>query len=172
MAIPIEISIKDARDQLSMILGFFPRVDAKLSTILAIDTAMLASMSAGAPPQLTLSLYTAIPPIATAALLAVSYYCLYRGGFPNLRGGHSSLVYFKDIAARNESKFVEDYQKQTPESLRLDLLAQVWRNSEILAEKFRFLRLAFICMAFAVVPWVMSVTLFAMERGRHFNNQP
>lgn len=32
-----ENNLKDARDQLALILSFFPRVDAKLSTLLAID---------------------------------------------------------------------------------------------------------------------------------------
>jgi Family of unknown function (DUF5706) len=84
-----------------------------------------------------LSVLLKLPFAIAAGLLVGSYYCLYHGGFPNLKGGHSSNVYFKDIAARNESKFAEDYQKQSSEALRLDLLSQIWRNSEILTEKFR-----------------------------------
>jgi Family of unknown function (DUF5706) len=161
-----EISpLRDARDQLTMVLSFFPRVDAKLSTVLAIDTPMLASMSAGIPSLHQLSVLLMLPFAIAAGLLVGSYYCLYRGGFPNLKGGHSSNVYFKDIAARNESKFAEDYQKQSSEALRLDLLSQIWRNSEILTEKFRYLRFAFICMALAAIPWVLSLALFAMKRA-------
>jgi hypothetical protein len=168
-----EISpLRDARDQLTMILSFFSRVDAKLSTILAIDTAMLASMSAGIPPLHQLSVLLMLPFGVAAGLLVGSYYCLYRGGFPNLKGGHSSNVYFKDIAARNESRFVDDYKNQSWEALRLDLLSQIWRNSEILTEKFRYLRFAFVCMAFAAVPWVLSLALFAMERGQFAVQHP
>jgi hypothetical protein len=123
-------------------------------------------MGAGVPPLHQLSVLLMLPLGIAAVLLVGSYYCLYRGGFPNLKGGHSSNVYFKDIAARNESKFVDDYQKQTAEALRLDLLSQVWRNSEILTEKFRYLRFAFICMALAAIPWVLSLALFAMKRGQ------
>jgi hypothetical protein len=115
-----EISpLRDARDQLTMVLSFFPRVDAKLSTVLAIDTPMLASLSAGIPSLHQLSVLLMLPFAIAAGLLVGSYYCLYRGGFPNLKGGHSSNVYFKDIAARNESKFAEDYQKQSSEARKL-----------------------------------------------------
>ena len=38
-----------ARDQLDRVLGFFPRVDAKASVILAVDTGMLAFLVAHVP---------------------------------------------------------------------------------------------------------------------------
>jgi hypothetical protein len=44
-----DAALKDARDQLNLILSFFPRVDTKLSTILALDTGMLAALSATLP---------------------------------------------------------------------------------------------------------------------------
>jgi hypothetical protein len=147
-----EVGLKDARDQLGTILGFFPRVDAKLSTLLAIDTAMLASLSASVPSIHAVSPWMAIAPLATAELLVASYVHLYRGGFPDVKGGQHSIVFFKEIAARTESKFIEEYSDQTPDSLRRDVLGQVWRNSEILVEKYRSLRLAFVCMALGAIP--------------------
>jgi hypothetical protein len=36
---------KEARDQLTLVLGFFSRVDAKASALLAIDTGMLAILT-------------------------------------------------------------------------------------------------------------------------------
>ena|SRR5437870_9427064 len=41
---------KEARDQLSLVLSFFSRVDSKASALLAIDTGMLAILSSNAPP--------------------------------------------------------------------------------------------------------------------------
>ena len=73
-------SVKDARDQLNLVLSFFPRVDAKLSTVLAIDTAILATFASAVPPipQLTIAAGTAA--LATTLLLACSFISLYRGG--------------------------------------------------------------------------------------------
>jgi hypothetical protein len=157
--------LKDARDQLTLVLSFFPRVDAKLSTVLAVDTGMLAAMTAGVPAIQSISAWSILAASIAAILLIASLLFLYWGAFPSLKGGHSSVIFFKDIAARNESTFLEEYANETPESLRVDVLSQVWRNSEILSEKFRCLKVAFITMACAVVPWCISLTLFAAQRA-------
>jgi hypothetical protein len=133
--------------------------------VLAVDAAMMATLSASVPTLPKVSWCMAIAPIITTGLIVVSYVFLYRGGFPNLKGGHSSVIYFKDIAKRNESNFIEEYERQTPESLRKDVLAQVWRNSEILSQKFHSLRIAFVWMALAAIPWSISLAVFAMQRA-------
>lgn len=38
-----------ARDQLNRVLGFFPRVDAKISVLLSVAIAMLALLASKAP---------------------------------------------------------------------------------------------------------------------------
>ena len=156
--------LKDARDQLNLILSFFPRVDAKLSTILAIDTGMLAALSAVVPHPHEVTRWMMIPAIVAVLLLFASYVYLYRGGFPNVKGGSASIVYFKEIARRTESKFINEYCAHTHESLRCDVLGQVWRNAEILTEKFRCLKIAFILMALAAIPWVASLALFTLAK--------
>jgi hypothetical protein len=106
-----------------------------------------------------------IATVASFLLLAVSYFYLYRGGFPNVKGGTQSLVFFREIGNRTEARFIEEYSSQTPDALKRDVLGQVWRNSEILNEKFRRLRLAFICMAIGKIPWCVSLAVFAMFRA-------
>lgn len=157
--------LKDARDQLTLVLSFFPRVDAKLSTVLAIDTGMLAAMSASFPPIQKMTLLLWVAPGASAALLCASFVCLYFGGFPDVKGGHDSLVFFKEIAKRTEAKFIGEYGGMTTDSVRHDVLGQVWRNSEILDAKFRFLKLAFLFMAAGVLPWAFSLASFALFRA-------
>lgn len=158
-------AVKDARDQLDLVLSFFPRVDAKLSMILAIDTGMLAALSASVPSLQNVEWWLAIAPLITSALLVVSYVYLYRGGFPDVKGGKDSLVYFAEIAKRTEAKFIDEYIVHGPDALRRDVLGQVWRNSEILCEKYRCLRRAFLCMAASVLPWAISLALFAIHRA-------
>ena len=153
---------KDARDQLSLVLSFFPRVDAKLSTILAVDIAMLATMSAAVPSFHQITAAAACAAVLTAILMALSFFNLYRGGFPNTEGGHSSVIYFRDIASRNEARFLEDYGACSSETLRADLLAQVWRNSVILHNKYRHLKHAFVFMALALCPWAVALVTFTV----------
>lgn len=159
-----DASMCDARDQLNLILSFFPRVDAKLLTVLAVNTGMLGAIAAMVPPIQNASWQMAIAPALTTTLLGLSYFFLYKGGFPITKGGYASLVYFTNIAERNESSFITAYTSQSTDELRSDILAQVWRNSEILAAKFFYLRCAFICMAVGILPWMISLCVFALHK--------
>jgi Family of unknown function (DUF5706) len=160
-----DTNLKDARDQLNLVLSFFPRVDAKLSTVLGIDTAMLAVLSASVPPIKNVSGWMAIAPAIAAMLIAASYFYLYWGGFPDVKGGHGSIVFFSEIAKRREAEFIGQYTAKTSDDLRQDVLGQVWRNSEILTKKFHCLRIAFICMAVGAIPWAASLAIFALAKA-------
>lgn len=149
------------RGQLNIVLSFFPRVDAKLSVVLAIDTAMSGYLAAHVPNFFSLKWWEMIAPAIAMALIARSYWYLYKGAFPNLKGGTSSLVYFAEIAKRTESNFIKEFLAQQDSDYAEELLGQVWRNSEILSEKFDYLKWAFICMAWSIVPWVFALVDFA-----------
>ena len=71
------------------------------------------------------------------------------------------MIYFREIANRTEHKFIEEFKGQTDEQRVSDLLRQVWRNSEILKIKFDSLKMAFALLAWAMIPWVISLALFA-----------
>jgi Family of unknown function (DUF5706) len=154
---------KEARDQLTLILGFFPRVDAKASALLAINTATLAVLASHAPPLSTMSVFSYVLAGGTAALIAASLWFLYRVAFPALDGGHASLIYFREIARRTESSFIDAFSAQEDVPRVKDLLGQVWRNSCILTAKFDALKRAFILMALAIIPWAAAVALFSSQ---------
>lgn len=149
--------------ELQLVLSFFPRVDAKASVILGIDTAMVGYLSAHFPPINSLRWWECISPTIAFALLAVSFWYLYHGAFPRLNGGERSLIYFREIARRTENKFIDEFtNQQEPEQLK-DTLGQVWRNSEILSAKFNCLKLSFLLSALAVLPWAITLIDFAIR---------
>jgi hypothetical protein len=150
-----------SKDQLTLVLSFFARVDAKLSVVLAVDTGMIAVLGTDAPPVRNFSWLMLIFAGVTILLLGLSIFFLYRGAFPSLKGGQASLVYFREIANRTEHKFIEAFKAQGDEQYVTDLLGQVWRNSEILKIKFDSLKIAFTLLALAIVPWIVSLALFA-----------
>jgi hypothetical protein len=154
---------KEARDQLSLVLSFFSRVDAKASALLAIDTGMLALLTSKAPPLTTMLVLSYALAGVTAAMLGGSLWFLYRVAFPSLDGGHQSLIYFREIARRTETNFIDDFRAEEEESRVKDLLGQVWRNSCILTAKFDALKWAFILMALAIIPWGATVALFSSQ---------
>jgi hypothetical protein len=155
--------LENARDQLDRVLGFFARVDAKASVVLAVNTGMLGFLVAHVPSPYSLAWWEIAIPSITVLLLGVSLWSLYKGAFPNLKGGSSSLVYFREIPARTEGNFIDQFAKQSIAEHARGLLGQAWRNSEILKEKFDYLKIAFIFLALAIPPWVVSLAIFSIK---------
>jgi hypothetical protein len=154
---------KEARDHLTLILSFFSRVDAKASALLAINTGMLAILASNGPPVGTMSVLSYVLAGITVSMIAASLWFLYRVAFPALDGGHESLIYFREIAKRTESSFIDAFTAQDEVSRIKDLLGQAWRNSCILSAKFDALKRAFICVALAIIPWAIAVTMFSSQ---------
>lgn len=152
-----------ASDQLARILGFFSRIDSKASVVLAVDTGMLAFLASKLPPLYALQWWDILIAVLALLLLTLSLWNIYREAFPSLEGGHESLVYFREIAKRTEAKFIEEFKRQTQTEHTADLLGQIWRNSEILKEKFDHVKLAFVFLSLAILPWVVAVALFTIR---------
>jgi hypothetical protein len=142
-----------ASQQLDRVLSFFARVEAKASFIFAVDSALLALVAI----NVQYGDLTNPPIVAPAAicvlLLCISLFFVYRCSFPNLAGGHRSLVYFKEIAKLREAEYVEQFGSLDAEALARDVMGQIWRNSEILSAKFAAIKIAFILTAVALLPW-------------------
>lgn len=155
---------EDAKFGLQLVLGFFSRVDSRASVVLGINTGMLALLAGKLPHPSEFQWKMSVAAIATL-FLARSYWFLFKTAFPDLKGPTASLIYFGEIANRIENAFVEEFSEQTEEEYYKDMLGQVWRNSQILSKKFAALRLAFIWMLLAVVPWVISIAIFVSHTG-------
>jgi len=155
-----------AKDELNLVLGFFPRVESRSSVVLAIDTGMAGFLAASAPALHSFSFWMAVTGIATLVLLSVSIGFLYAGSAPNLKGGEGSFVYFGEISIHREHKFIESFCEQTEKAYANDLLGQAWRNANILGVKFHCLKWAFRFMAIAIPPWLVTLFLFA-NSGTH-----
>jgi hypothetical protein len=155
--------LENARDQLDRVLEFFPRVDAKASVLLAVNTGMLGFLVSHVPSLNPLPWWEIAIPSITVLLLGVSLWFLYKGAFPSLKGGSSSLVYFREIAERTEANFIDQFTKRSNAEHARDILGQAWRNSEILKEKFDYLKIAFVFLALAIPPWVVSLAIFSIK---------
>jgi hypothetical protein len=155
-------NLESARKQLDLILGFFPRVDTKLSVVLGIDLGMLGILLTKAPDDVD-KITTAdwIGALLFAAAMIVSLIRLYLGSFPNVNGGENSLVFFGAIAQKKDGDgYAREFNALAEESLTDDLLRQVWRNAVILKEKYSHLKSAYIAMVIGIVPWSFSLYEF------------
>lgn len=152
-----------AAKQLDRILGFFPRVESKASFLFAVDTALLGALAVNLQKHDLQVWYQVACVGLSAVLIALSFYCVYRCIFPSLGGGHASLVYFREIARMREAEYLNAMKALQPQQLIDDCLSQVWRNSEILTEKFDWAKRSFVLTGFALVPWSISLVLIALN---------
>jgi hypothetical protein len=128
--------LEAASTQLDRVLGFFPRVETKISALFAVDVAMLALLAINASAKDGSVWYLALFYGLAVLALGVSIWFLYQASFPRLEGGGNSLVYFKEIARRTEASYIKEMRGCEVDHFADDVLGQVWRNSEILTAKF------------------------------------
>jgi hypothetical protein len=150
--------IDASKEQLTRVLGFFPRVDTVASVVLGVDLGMLALIANRALPLKTFEWQMAFAAIPVL-LVGFSLFHLFRGYFPRLKGGWLSLTYFREIAQREEAEFIREFRALNEQTYIDDLLSQVWRNSEILTQKFDHLSKAFMFLAWAILPWLIALVL-------------
>jgi hypothetical protein len=152
-----------ASKQLDRVLAFFTRVEAKASFVFALNSAMLGTIAV----RVERSDFDKWPNVAALAIacigLIASCYFVYRCSFPSLAGGHSSLVYFKEIAKLREQEFVKSYKAQSEDALIDDLASQIWRNSQILSEKFWSIKIAFVITALSLLPWAAFLAIASVQ---------
>lgn len=142
---------------LELLLGFFDRVDTKLSVVLGINIGLVGLLAAQFHDyrQVAIVGWSAIGVFLICAL--TSLYHLYRGSFPHTDGGRGSLLYFKEIAKRTSAEFCGEFAAQDAEARLRDVLEQTWQNAVILSEKYRHLRCAYQAMALSLVPWAVGL---------------
>lgn len=144
-----------ANKQLDRVLGFFPRVETKVSFLFAMNSGLLVILALNIQIADFYRWYLIIPAIAAVLLSAASLYFIYRCMFPDLKGGANSLIYFREIAKKTEADFIAEVLAQDDQKYARDLLGQVWRNSEILKMKFDAMKIAFILVTLALIPWLL-----------------
>lgn len=86
--------VNAAWQQLQLVLGFFSRVDTKLSVGLGINLGMLAMLSTRIPRPEDLTLLVSVIGVLFLTPLTLSFWNLWWGYFPELRGGSNSLIFF------------------------------------------------------------------------------
>lgn len=152
--------------QLDRVLSFFPRVEAKASFLFAVNSTMLGVLALNVQRVDFFSWSHSTAAIASMGLLAASLWFIYRCTFPNLAGGHSSLIYFREIAKLREAEFIAAFRSLSKGRLFDDLASQTWRNSEILTIKFRSMKTAFILTALALIPWTAFLLIASVTHSQ------
>lgn len=157
-----------SKENLNRILSIFPRADTLSSVVLAIDISMLGVLASQTPSLQNINRLQIITAVSFILFVSLSLYHLYKCAFPRLECEEKSLIYFREIGDLKQLEFANKFIEQTESDYLNDLIKQVWRNSEILKLKFQHLKNAFRFLVLALVPWTISLLIFASENKTSF----
>lgn len=152
--------------QLDRTLDFFARVETKSSVLFASNIGIATLILLNLVPTDVTTWYVAVPLIATMLLVVNSTYHLLAASYPSLKGDPTSLFYFRSVGQRTEQEYVKMFHDKNDDELLDDLLGQVWRNSQILTEKFDHVTASFRQTIFALLPWAWFLIVSAIVHGR------
>jgi hypothetical protein len=140
--------------QLDRTLSFFSRVESKSSLLFASNIGILSIMLYNVSYQDIKNWYVVVPVILASVLVAFSLGHLYLASFPDTKGGNESLFYFKSVGSNTEQNYVDTFTKKTDLEIEKDLLGQIWRNSQILNDKFSHVENAYKFSLLSIIPWI------------------
>lgn len=155
----LTIDSRVASEQLDRILTFFARVDSRASMLFAANSAILGVLAARVDVKHLEDWQISVPAALSLIAIVYSFGSLYLCAYPNTRGGNGSNVFFGSIARKTESAFVDEFRRLSEEEWLRDLAAQIWRNSEILCLKYKFLKNAMISTTLGLIPWAVFISL-------------
>jgi len=110
--------------------------------------------------------WIAVPALFSLIAISFGLWCLYHCTFPRLDGGANSMIYFQEIAKRPEVNFVQEFTRLDHEEFTREILSQVWRNSEIVSQKFRWVRSAYHWTLIAMLPWFVFLCMASISHGQ------
>ncbi|MGH7381286.1 MAG: Pycsar system effector family protein [Candidatus Methylomirabilales bacterium] len=158
-------TIRVLEANLSRLLGWIVAAESRLSTVLAIDTAMLGVLAAMTPSPAAWNVAPAIFASLSALLLGASLLFLSFASFPRTSGPGGSLVYFGGIATHEPDQYQRLVSEMTANQYIQDLAHQCHRNAEIADKKFKWIKWAMASLLLSLIPWALSVYLLYTVRG-------
>lgn len=152
------LKIDTAETLLTRQLEWVKTADSKVAPIFAINAAMLGVMAALISEvkfeDISFELWCSAGPSAIA--LITSIVCLSLVVLPRTTGP-DSIIFFGQIAALGRPDYLEKVEQTSDQEYLEDLLKQVHRNSEIVTEKYKFVRHSFQATFVSLVFWIFAV---------------
>ena len=154
-------AIETAGEQLDRVLANFARVDAKVSSLFAVNAGMLAVLALNVkPPDLKFTQLAVLGALCVCCICG-SLWFLYRASHPILKRTSTTLLFFQDIARTPEDDYVAQMRRCDDREYFDQLTQQIWRNSTILSQKFECLKTAFLFSASAAPFWFAALATAA-----------
>jgi hypothetical protein len=161
-----KLALGEYERQLDRLHQFFPRLDTKVSSLFAVASAQIAVAALNLSANDLENWWISVPLVVFILSISWVMLNLYRCAYPNLEGGHASLIYFSEIAKLRESEYVDKLEAATEDAWKRDLAGQIWRNSEILRCKYGYLKRATVAATLSVIPWAILLVATSLTHWR------
>lgn len=159
-----EQTYEAATKQLERVIAFAARIDGRAPVILGTVLAMIAVLAVNLPRgAVGFQWFLALPLLGYGIAVCVALWQLYKCFYPELEGGHNSLVYFREAAKLTESEYVRRFQTQPLGEHNTDLLQQAWRIAQVDLAKYESLKTAMVGFAFSIAFWLVVLGVFVWE---------
>jgi hypothetical protein len=162
-----EENIRIAELNLSRLLDWGGRVDAKSSVVLGINTAMLGVLASLAPAPHLWTARTIILGTTSMLFFAANFVCIYFVNYPRTKGPATSLNFFGGIASRTFREYQKAFMDHSSPDYLNDVLEQCHRNAEIVRSKFSALQWAYRSLLIGIIPWSLCLYYFKIVTDSH-----
>lgn len=149
--------VEFAEKALSRQLEWISKSDAKIPVIFAINSAMLGYVISLLPNFKSWTICITSITLWVIILLSGSVALLALAAFPRLKGPKSSLLFFGSIVKRDEVTYIREMRDITDNDLVEDLLKQTYRNSQIAAIKYSYIKWATISTFISFPFWLITL---------------
>jgi hypothetical protein len=154
----------DTRDRIKFMEATMERLlrtnngaDAKVATLVGMNTTMLAVLAALVTRQQHLSFFLVAIAAASAVGLLFGLFFLSLSSLPRTSRPAKSVVFFGAISAVDPATFASRVKSVTDDEYLDDLIDQCYRTSSIASKKFRWIRRAQMAWYISIVPWLWTV---------------
>lgn len=161
-----KLSLEAYERQLDRIHHFFPRLDSKVSALFAVSSGQIAVAALNLSANDLKLWWITVPLAAFMLIIGWAMLNLYRCAYPHLDGGNASLVYFNEIAKLRESDYINKLGDISEVDFKADVAGQIWRNSEIVGCKYRYLKNATVAAMLSLIPWAVLLAATSLSHGR------
>jgi len=131
--------------------------DAKVYSVITLDALLVGALVALLPAPNAWSVVKIVSFAVTAVPITCSICFVLLVAIPRFGGPPGSLLFFRAIKDKPLDHFAVEVRNATTETYLTDLIAQVHRNSEISASKYRYLAFSIVSMMAAIPLWLISV---------------
>lgn len=148
----IESKISQAEVTLQRKLDWVERHDSKTSFATGILIGILGILASASSKIETWHFFKYLIFGISALLLSISLFFIYKCQYPKTKSSNTSLNYFGTISEMKFDEFKSRTIKATDEEYLENIFCQIDINSDILIQKFNYLKTSLILLGIAIVP--------------------